>query len=59
MICFCHGKDYPHEWRSSDFPECCGEPEEDCDPLTKAEYEAEESRYLDRQNARYINRRIE
>lgn len=55
MICLCHGHEYPHEWKSESW--CCGEePEED--GMTIAEYEREESRYLDRINASDINRRI-
>jgi hypothetical protein len=54
--CACHGPDYPHEWRSESW--CCGEePEEDgadVEPLDY--YNREESRYMDRINARDINK---
>jgi hypothetical protein len=57
--CLCHGPDYEHEWRSESW--CCGEePEEadaDVEPIDW--YNMEESRYLDKQNARDINKRRE
>ena len=46
-----------HEWNSEDC-DCLEEPvEEGADELTIDEANREESRYLDRQNARDINRR--
>ncbi len=55
--CWCHGPDYPHELLSESW--CCGEePEEaDADREPMDEYNREESRCLDRINAREINRR--
>jgi hypothetical protein len=54
--CLCHGPDYVHEWRSESW--CCGtEPDEDdadVEPLDY--YNREESRYLDKQNARDVNK---
>ena len=59
ITCFCRGEGYPHEFESDDC-ECPEDPvEEGADPLTREEYEAEENRYLDRQNAESINRRYE
>jgi hypothetical protein len=56
ITCYCHGPDYPHEWRAESW--CCGEePEEEgADPETLDYYNREESRYLDKQNARDINK---
>lgn len=54
----CHCDAYPFPHRLGGGRCDADEPQdEDCDPLTKEEYEAEENRYLDRQNAREINRK--
>ena len=57
--CTCHGPDYPHELHSE--PWCCGsEPDEDDADVEPIDYyNREESRYIDRANARSINRRYD
>ena len=52
--CWCHGPDYPHEWGETEW--CC-EPSEDEGDFSIEEGDREESRYIDRENARDINRR--
>ena len=57
ITCTCHGPLEPHELGEPEW--CCGEEpdEDDADVEPPDYYNREESRYLDRQNARDINRR--